>query len=110
MKYALLMISNYADFQTLTPEQAETFDKRINAFNDELRRTNAFVSAEGLDEPARTVRFSDGAPRSDEGPFAQGPEKLAGYWIVDAPDLDAAVEWARKAPLSSGAIEVRPLV
>ncbi|SRR6266508_241685 len=110
MKYVLLMISDYGEWQNMTPEQAETFDKQITAFNDELRRSEAFVSAAGLDEPARTVGFSGGSARVEDGSFAKTREKLAGFWTVSVPDLDVAVDWARKAPLANGAIEVRPIV
>ena len=51
-----------------------------------------------------------GTPEVTDGPFAETKEQLMGFWIIEAADLDEALEWTRKAPLKEGAIEVRPLV
>lgn len=112
MKYMLAMISDYTDWQKVTPEQAEAFDQGITAFNDELRNAGAWVSAEGLGEPseAKTVRFEDRASAVSDGPHADAREQLGGFWIIEADSVDDATNWATKVPLTSGAIEVRPLV
>jgi hypothetical protein len=59
---------------------------------------------------ATTIRYRDGEITLHDGPFAKTHEELGGYYIVDADDLDAAIEWARKIPVpGNGAIEVRPV-
>jgi hypothetical protein len=96
----------------MTPEQAQAFDERVTAFNDELRKSGAWVSGEGLGEPsaAKTVRFADGKPSVKDGPASDKREQFGGFWIIEAPSLEDAVAWGKKAPLNSGAIEVRELV
>lgn len=112
MKYILFMISDYADWQQMSADEAKAFDDGINAFNDELRQAGAWVSAEGLDDPssARTVRFQDGRSALDSGTFATGAEQIGGYWVIEADSVEAAAAWAERVPLRSGAIEVRHLL
>ena len=60
---------------------------------------------------ATTVRLRDGKRHVQDGPFAETKEQLGGYYIINTPDLDAALEWAAKCPGAlDGTIEVRPLV
>ena len=110
MKFLLAMHSDFGEFQRMTPDEGRAFEERLGTFNQGLRNAGAWVSAAGVDEKARTIRFAGDSPSVTDGPFADTPERLAGYWIIEAPDFDAAVEWARKGPLRSGAIEIRPVV
>lgn len=112
MKYILSMISDYAEWEAMTPEQAQTFDERITTFNDDLRKAGAWVSGEGLGEPssAKTVRFEGGTPTVKGGPATDAREQLGGFWIIEAASLDEATDWGKKAPMTSGALEVRALV
>lgn len=108
MKFALLMTADYARWREMTPEQAESLERRVGAFNDELTNAGILLSSEGLDETARHVHFHAGSPDVQDGPVSSAPERLAGFWVIDAADMDAAIEWARKAPVADGAVEVRP--
>jgi hypothetical protein len=57
------------------------------------------------------VRTADGAQTLHDGPFAETKEQLGGYYLIDAPDLDAALGWARRIPMpGKGSVEVRPVV
>jgi hypothetical protein len=57
------------------------------------------------------VRVRDGETLLSDGPFAETKENLGGYYLVDVPDLDAALAWAAKIPnVGYGAVEVRPVV
>jgi hypothetical protein len=59
---------------------------------------------------ATTLRFKSGKPTTLDGPFAESKEQLGGYYIIDAANLETALEWAAKMPgMTSGAVEVRPL-
>jgi hypothetical protein len=59
---------------------------------------------------ATTVRVRDGKLRTTDGPFAETKEQLGGYYLIEAPDLDAAVKWAARCPgAKHGSCEVRPL-
>jgi hypothetical protein len=59
---------------------------------------------------ATTVRTSNGAMHLHDGPFAETKEQLGGYYLVEAPDLDGALAWAKKCPgAARGSVEVRPV-
>jgi hypothetical protein len=112
VKYILQMIVDERNWEALTPDEFAQFDTRINALNDELRSAGAWVSGEGLDSQAaaKTVRFDGESQTVTDGPASTATEQLGGFWIIEADSPDAAIAWAQKVPLTSGAIEVRPLV
>jgi hypothetical protein len=60
-------------------------------------------------DTATVVRVKDGEVLTTDGPFAETKEQLGGFWIIEAPDLDAALAWAAKgAAACAGPVEVRP--
>ena len=78
-----------------------------------MRAVNALVFSGRLGEPseARVVRPSNGRVRAIDGPYAETKEQLGGFYIIEAGDLDAAIEWASKVTLAIGTpIEVRPFI
>lgn len=85
--------------------------KQVDAFNQELQAEGAWVFAGGL-EPATTatvVRNTDGKVVTTDGPFAESKEQLGGFWVLKAPDLDAALALAARGSAACGApVEVRP--
>jgi hypothetical protein len=94
------------------PEFLEPIMRDINALNQEMQAAGAWVFGGGLHPPstATVVRVRDGEMLTTDGPFIEGKEHLGGFTIIQADDLDAALDWGRKlaraiAPLS---IEVRP--
>ena len=80
---------------------------------EKLNEAGVEWSGERLREAhtATTLRYEGGgAPALHDGPFAETHEELGGFYIVDAPDLDAAIEWAKLIPIpGKGAVEVRPV-
>jgi hypothetical protein len=97
----------------LTPEEMELAYKEVDAFNQEIMASGAFVFAGGLNPPssATTVRVNDDKTDTftTDGPFAETKEQLGGFWVIKAPDLDAALELARKGALACRLdVEVRP--
>ena len=82
------------------------------AFAGELAQAGAMVNGAGLhlSHAATTVRTAaDGRQTVHDGPFAETKELLGGFYVVDVPDLDAALQWAKRLPLGAhGAVEVRP--
>lgn len=85
---------------------------QVGAFNDELQRTGAWVFAAGLHpaSSATVVRSSADNVSMTDGPYAETKEQMGGFWIIQAADLDVALELAaRGAAASGGPIEVRPL-
>lgn len=90
------------------------FDEGRQAWADytvELMQSGKLVSGASLQPTtnATTVKQSGGATTIVDGPFAESKEQLAGYYLLDVDDLDAALEWAKKVPLGEGSIEVRPV-
>jgi hypothetical protein len=86
--------------------------RAMNAYNEELARAGALLALDGLHPPAAAtrVRFSgEGPPRVTDGPFTEAKELVGGFWIIQARSKDEAVEWASRAPVGSGTIEVRQI-
>ena len=96
-----------------SPEEAEEFMGRINALEADMRAKNAFVFTGGLHGPdsATVVRRNDGELLMTDGPFVEAKEHIAGFYVIEADDLDAALGWAGKVVDAVGApIEVRPFM
>lgn len=85
---------------------------QVSQFNTELEAAGAWVFAGGL-QPASsaTVLRADGDEVSMiDGPYAESKEQMGGFWIIEVPDLDAALDWARRgAAACEGPVELRPL-
>jgi len=85
----------------------------VDALNEELKAGGAWVFGDGLFPPstATVLRAADGEMLVTDGPYVEGKEHLGGFTIVNAPDLDAALEWGGKlAKATTLPIEVRPFV
>lgn len=111
MKQYLLSIYHPEDDYPSTVDMAKIMQD-VAALNDELQATGTWVFAGGLhpSSTATVVRADGGEVLITDGPFAEGKEHVGGFWVIKAADLDAALEWARKATLACTApVEVRPL-
>jgi hypothetical protein len=78
-----------------------------------LQESGALVGGDGLQsgDTATTVRVRDGETLVSDGPFAETKELLGGYYVIEVPDLDAALAWAAKMPnIATGSVEVRPVL
>ena len=93
------------------PEIVEQMYKDVDVVNQEMKDAGVWVFAGGL-HPATTatvVRVKDGEVVTTDGPFAETKEQLGGFWVIQVPDLDAALAWAAKATAACKApVEVRP--
>ena len=92
-------------------EQMQQAYKDVDALNTELQSSGVWVFAGGLQpsSSATVVRAQGGQIVTTDGPFAETKEQLGGFWIINVADLDAALEWARKATVACAApVEVRP--
>ena len=85
--------------------------KQVDTFNEKLQKEGSWVFAGGL-HPANTstvVRAQNGEVLTSDGPFAESKEQLGGFWIIEVPDLDAALKLAAEGSEACGApVEVRP--
>jgi hypothetical protein len=82
------------------------------AYTEALRKAGALVGSNRLrnSDAATTVRVTDGKSQVLNGPFTDTKEQLAGYYLIETPDLDAALSWAARCPgASHGSVEVRPI-
>jgi hypothetical protein len=80
----------------------------MNAYNEELNRAGALLALDGLLPRATRVSFKPGErPSVTDGPFTEAKELVGGYWIIQARSKEEAVEWALRAPIGDGTIEVR---
>lgn len=96
---------------TATPAEMQQVFEAVDAFNTQLRTDGSWVFAGGLEPPASaTVVDATGAEvLITDGPFAEAKEQLGGFWVVEAADLDAALEIARRGSAAcAGPVEVRP--
>lgn len=111
MRYLLML---YADEKAGAAmpeaEMAKAMD-RMYAYQEALQKAGAFVDTAPLARTpaARTIRLTDGELQVTDGPYAETREQLGGYYIIEAPDMTAALDWAARCPAATwGAIEVRP--
>jgi hypothetical protein len=94
-----------------TPEEMKTFMERVIALEAEMDASGTFVFGGALHGPDATtvVRVSDGDVVMTDGPFVESKEHIAGFYIINADDLDAALAWAGKVvDAINHPIEVRP--
>ena len=85
---------------------------QVDELNTELQEKGAWVFAGGLHpaSSATVLKRSGGEISMTDGPYAESKEQMGGFWIIEAHDLDAALEWGRKATTAcEGPVEVRPL-
>lgn len=95
------------------PEHAQAYWGGWNAFIGAMKQAGVIVHGAGLQGPevATTLRIRDGKRAVQDGPFADTKEALGGFFVIDVPDLDAALGWAAKAPcVHDGSVEVRPIL
>ena len=99
------------DFESMAPEELQRIYAAVDAFNDEVRAAGKWVFAGGLEpiESATTVDNTKGEGLVTDGPFAEAKEHLGGFWIIEAADLDEALDWAKRGSAAcAGKVEVRP--
>lgn len=111
MKYMLTIYGDESQYENASPEDLEGMMKAYGTFGEEARQAGVHLGGEGLQrtQTATTVRVRDGERLLTDGPFAESKEQLGGYYLLDCPDLDSAIEWAAKIPgAQSGSVEVRP--
>ena len=112
MQYLLMIYSNESDWHQLTDAEREERVGAYRAYTESLRSADVVRGLNRLQHTntATTVRLVDGKPQVLDGPYSDSKEQLAGYYLIDAPDLDAAIAWAARCPgASHGIMEVRPI-
>lgn len=112
MQYMFLIYEEEAKFAVMSPAEREAFAPAMLAYDEELRRSGNYVTSAALKLPveAVTVRTWDGKLATTDGPFAETKEHLSGFILVEARDLNEAIQLAARMSLARhGSIEVRPI-
>jgi len=112
MKYLLMIYQNEAAAAGATKAQSEQMHGAYMAYSEALVKAGVIVGGDRLhpSSSATTVRIADGKKKVLNGPYAETKEQLGGYYMIDVPDLDAALAWAARCPgASTGVMEVRPI-
>lgn len=112
MQYLLLLHSDESGWGRMTPAEQSQGMAAYMAYSEALKKAGAVKSSNRLQPSANstTVRVVDGKTNVLDGPYADSKEQLGGYYLIDVPDLDAALSWAARCPgASHGAVEVRPI-
>jgi len=107
----LLSVWHTAEETVPSAEEMEKAYGRVDAFNAEVKAAGQWVFGGGLHSPdtATVVDATGGKVTTTDGPFAETKEQIGGFWVLTAPDLDAALELAQRASAACGGpVEVRP--
>lgn len=114
MEYMLMFYLSKADQEVgRDPVSAQKYHAGWMAYVTAIQQSGHVKSGAGLQgvETATTVKIQDGKRLVQDGPFADTKEQLGGFFVIDVPDLDAALSWAARAPCAStGGVEVRPVL
>jgi hypothetical protein len=111
MKYMLMMYLE--ENSAVTQEERESCYIESTAFANQLHESGKFLGAAPLQptSTATSLRFQDGKRLVTDGPFAETREQLGGFFLIDAKDLDEAIDIASRVPAGRyGTVEIRPLV
>jgi len=112
MKYMLLIYGNEAGMLAASPDMVGQMIAAYGAYTEAMKKAGVHLDSNRLRPTASgtTVRVANGKTEVLDGPYAETKEQLGGYYMIDVPDLDAALSWAARCPgAGHGAIEVRPL-
>ena len=111
MTQYLLSVHYVEGEEAPSPEKVEKMYQDVDIFNQKLKSEGAWVFAGGLHTPdtATVVRVENDEVLTTDGPFAEAKEQLGGFWIIEAPNLDAAMTLAAEGSVAcQGPVEVRP--
>jgi hypothetical protein len=112
MQYLLTLYSEEAGWNRMTETDQQQAVASYMAYTEALKNAGAWVASNRLQpsSTATTVRVADGKSQVLDGPYSDSKEQVGGFYLIDVPDLDAALSWAARCPgASHGTIEVRPL-
>ena len=110
MKYVLMIYETPGAFEARSGKDQAAFWGAWRAYAEALKDAGVMTGGSGLEPPAAgtTVRFEKGESTIEDGPYAETKEQLGGFFIIDVPDDQAALAWAKRCPVGTGAVEVRP--
>src|ERR1043165_7224803 len=109
MRFIMMIKSNAETEAGTLPDQKVL--EAMGAFNEELMKAGVMLAGEGLHESAKGARVRMAGKKVSvvDGPFAEAKELVAGFWLIEARDLEEAISWAKRVPGDAGEIELRRL-
>jgi hypothetical protein len=112
MQYLLMIYGNEAAMASASKADMEKMTAAYAAYSEAMAKAKVMVGGNRLKptNTATTLRGVNGKTEVLDGPYSETKEQLGGYYLIDVPDLDAALSWARRCPAASyGTLEVRPV-
>lgn len=112
MKYMLMTYVNESGWTKMTKAEQEQGAAAYMAYGEALKKAGALAGSNRLQptSAATTVRIANGKSQVLDGPYVDSKEQLGGYFLIDVPNLDAALSWAARCPAAGhGVVEVRPI-
>jgi len=112
MEYIVLIYGDEKAWNRMPKAQIEQVYAAYRKYTEELQKAGVMKGGSELKPTttATTVRVRNGKRQVTDGPFSETKEQLGGYYLIDVPNLEAALDWASKVPSAQdGSIEVRPL-
>ena len=112
MKYLCLIYDDEKKWETMSKADADAYMGEYFAFTDAIKGSGHYIAGEALQpvQTATTVRSRNGKLSTTDGPFAETKEQLGGYYLIEARDLNDALQVAQRIPsVRTGSIEVRPI-
>jgi hypothetical protein len=113
MKYLCLIHDDESKWATMSKEQSGAMFGEYGAFTEAITKSGQFIGGNALQptQTATTVRVRQGKISTTDGPFAETKEQLGGYYLIEAKDLNEAIQVASRIPSAKiGSIEVRPIM
>ena len=112
MKYLCLIYDNEQNWSQYTKNQGDAMTAEYGTFTEDIKKSGHYLAGEALKpvQTATSVRLRNGKLSTTDGPFAETKEQLAGFYLLEARDLNEAIQMAsRIPPAREGSIEVRPV-
>jgi hypothetical protein len=113
MRYLCLIYDDEKKMESMSQPDSDKFMGEYFAFTDEIQKSGHMIQGEALQpvQTATTVRTRNGKVSTTDGPFAETKEQLGGFYLIEAKDLNEAIQVASRIPsVRTGSIEVRPVV
>jgi hypothetical protein len=113
MKYLCLIYENEKEWEKLPPAESEAFMNEYFAFTNEIQASGKLLGGEALQptSTATTVKVRNGKVSTTDGPYVETKEQLGGYYVIEANDLNEAIQIASRIPSARwGGVEVRPIM
>jgi hypothetical protein len=113
MKYLCLIYDDEQKLQTMPKSEADAIMGEYSGFTERIKKSGHYLGGEALQpvQTATTIRIRHGRLSTTDGPFADTKEQLGGFYLIDATDLNDAIQVASRIPSARlGSVEVRPII